>query len=333
MHDDSALPDSDRELIAARHLGKRLEEGIITGSLAGSADPLMAWLDRFKAATESRRMTYMPSPDQSAQMWQAIVERVTTPVEAGVRPPIRRQRLRSRFIRLSIAVSFMAVLALGWLITQRAAAPQLLAEASMASVIYTTDDGSIITLRPHSRLYHSGDAASTHHFRLDGEAYFDVAHDESRIFTVSSADAVVAVLGTQFVVRTWGESVEVFLKAGSVSLQHEPSGSAVVLKPGDLGRVNTLGAEIAGQGTSEDEALDWIDDELRFAQQPIAQVVDELAFHFGIVIEFPSDRLAETVSGTIILDSPRSALDQLGMATNSVGVAAGERLFRFETRP
>ncbi|MDZ4699244.1 MAG: FecR domain-containing protein [Rhodothermales bacterium] len=329
MHDDSSLPDSDRELIAARLLGKRLEEG----TTAGSSDPLVVLLDRFRTATETHRAAHLPSPDQSARLWQAIVQQVTTPAEAGARPPVRRQRTRSRFIRLSIAASLVGVLALVWLITQRAEAPELLAEAAEAAVIYTTEEGSIITMRPHSRLYRFGSVESTRQFRLDGEAYFDVVHDQSRLFTVHSADAVVAVLGTQFVVRTWGESVEVFLKSGSVSLQHAPSGSAVVLKPGDLGRVNSLGAEVAGTGGSEEDALDWIDDELRFAQQPIARVVDELAFHFGVVIEFPSERLAETISGTIILDSPRSALDQLGAATNSVGIQAGAQVYRFETRP
>ncbi len=334
MHDDSSLPDSDSDLIAARHLGKRLEEGAPTGSPTGSLDPLVVVLDRFRAATETHRAMHAPSADQSARMWQAIVEQVTTTAEGVARPPIRRQRLRSRFLRLSIAASFIAVLALGWLITRRAAAPQLLAEATEASLVYTTDEGSIITLRPHSRLYQSrAQEDSPHLFTLEGEAYFDVVRDESRTFMVFSSDATIAVLGTQFVVRTWGESVEVFLKSGSVSLSHRRSGSAVVLKPGDLGRVNSLGAEVAGHGGSEDEALDWIDDELRFAQQPIAQVVDELAFHFGIVIEFPSDRQAETVSGTIILDSLQSALEQLGIATNSVGVQAGERSYRFETRP
>ncbi len=327
MHDDSSLPDSDRDMIAAHHLGKRLDEG----TLASSSDPLVTLLDRYKAATDSRRDR--PTPDQSARMWQAVVTHVMTPAEAGARPPIRRQRLRSRFFRLSIAASFLLVVALGWLITRRAQAPHILAEAAEAPAIYTTAEGSIITLRPHSRLYHSGAQDSPHQFTLEGEAYFDVVRDESRTFMVSSSEAVIAVLGTQFVVRTWGESVEVFLKSGSVSLQHRPSGSAVVLKPGDLGRVNSLGAEIAGHGGSEEEALDWIDDELRFTRQPLAHVVDELEFHFGIVIEFPSDRLAETVSGTIILDSLPSALDQLGMATNSNRVDAGARRYRFESRP
>ncbi|MEZ4700567.1 MAG: FecR domain-containing protein [Rhodothermales bacterium] len=325
---DLPLPENDRDLQAARQLGKRLEEGATDGAL----DSLFEVLDAHKEAHRAVQADALPTPEISARMWQAIVEQVTATPSATARPPVPRQRLRSTFTRVSILASFLAVVALGWLILTRSNAPELLAEAVSDPVVYTTTEGSIITLRPHSKLFLLAALESEQRYQLDGEAYFDVVRDESRTFNVASGNALVSVLGTQFVVRNWGDDVEVFLKTGSVSLRHASSSSAVVLKPGELGRVNRQGAEIATASGSEEEALDWIDDELRFVQQPISRVVDELAFHFGIVIEFPQDRLAETISGTIILDSPRSALDQLGIATNSAGVQTGSRTYRFETR-
>lgn len=323
------LPEDDPDLRAARQLGFRLDGTADTSE----NDPLLDILDRVRARNRVADDTLLPDADQSAMMWEAVVTHVAATPHAGPRPAVRHQRLRSTFTRISIAASFAAVLILSWLVLRQNNDPVLLAEATDRLLAHTTEEGSVITLRPHSRLYLETAHETEQHYRLEGEAYFDVVRNESRVFRVTAGDATVTVLGTRFSVTSRGVGVDVFLRSGSITLQHNLSQQTVVLKPGDLGRVNSLGAEVSSEAGAEDEALDWIDNELRFSRQPISQVVEELAFHFGIAIDFPSDRLSETISGTIVLDTLQRALDQLGIVTGSQGAPDGDGRFRFERSP
>ena len=78
---------------------------------------------------------------------------------------------------------------------------------------------------------------------LDGEAYFTVAPDKKKPFTVVSTHASVSVLGTQFNFRAYPDEqdVQTTLVSGSVIMQSEKYKQQVKLVPGEQGvlEVNT----------------------------------------------------------------------------------------------
>jgi transmembrane sensor len=51
-----------------------------------------------------------------------------------------------------------------------------------------------------------------------GRAYFEVAHDASRPFTVAASDSLTTALGTRFVVQDLGEKAVITLAEGSVAI-------------------------------------------------------------------------------------------------------------------
>src|SRR5690606_37889089 len=66
---------------------------------------------------------------------------------------------------------------------------------------------------------------------LDGEAFFDVAHDPDKPFIVHTSSIQIKVLGTSFNVRSYAEdnTIETTLVQGKVRIEHpdqagEPSG-------------------------------------------------------------------------------------------------------------
>ena len=69
--------------------------------------------------------------------------------------------------------------------------------------------------------------------RIDGEAYFDVAHDEAHPFVVKTENLSVRVLGTAFNVRAHAADplTEVVLERGSVRLQTPEGYNLVRLHP------------------------------------------------------------------------------------------------------
>lgn len=134
--------------------------------------------------------------------------------------PARRARLRTRTWARIGAV--LGVVTLGGaavtLLLDRAPSPD-----APAPVVASTQAGQSKTLRlaDGSTLALAGatrvETPDARTVRLDGEAYFDVAHDPARPFEVSSGDVTVTVLGTAFNVRAYaGRPVEVAVERGRV---------------------------------------------------------------------------------------------------------------------
>src|SRR5437762_10562191 len=89
----------------------------------------------------------------------------------------------------------------------------------------TLPDSSKVTLNTETRLeIPASFGRRTRDVYLDGEAYFEVAHDHKRPFRVHAGSAVTEVLGTKFGVRAReGESaVQVAVAEGRVALSSPP---------------------------------------------------------------------------------------------------------------
>lgn len=110
-----------------------------------------------------------------------------------------------------------------------------------------------------------------------GEAYFEVAHDQSRPFIVHAGDRTITVLGTKFSVWREGDRVNVSVVEGRVrvddtSARAEP---AVVTK-GDVVVAHGASNLIARKSVDEvNTALSWRQGVLRFDQSTLADAAAE----------------------------------------------------------
>ncbi len=224
----------------------------------------------------------------------------------------------------AVAVAAVAVVALLML---RLPARSVVAESGSISVVYDAPDGTVITLRPHSQLVRDGERS----YVLEGEAYFDVARDESRPFTVAADDGVVEVLGTRFSVSGWGPTVRVFVDEGRVRFRGVVTGHAVELVEGE-GSELVDGSPVLDAGFGRAAALDWMDGALVLDSQPLGEVVAELRQHFGLHIEFPPELEANRLSGRILLPDAEQALRDLGIVVGGEFVRTGPDTFRFERK-
>lgn len=109
--------------------------------------------------------------------------------------------------------------------------------AQQTNVEQLLPDGSVVTLHAGAQLtYPETFEGGTRQVELSGEAYFVVAHDKSKPFIVSSGDARIEVLGTQFNVNTQATSktMEVVLTSGKVSVYYSKTPKDnVLLAPGE----------------------------------------------------------------------------------------------------
>lgn len=99
----------------------------------------------------------------------------------------------------------------------------------------TLSDGSRITLREESKLiFPLAFKASKRTVHLVGEAYMQIAHDDSKRFVTLTDKLNVSVLGTQFLVSAYPNRVDqsVLLVSGKVEVEPQ-KGKKVILKPNE----------------------------------------------------------------------------------------------------
>jgi transmembrane sensor len=161
-------------------------------------------------------------------------------------------------------------------------------------------DGTSVMLGVASTLrYPAAFDAATCAVALEGEAYFQVVHNERRPFTVRAGAAVAQDLGTEFVVRAYPQDsvARVVVRDGRVGLRAAGSGDAMerVVGPGQLGRVAPGRVAVVEPA---DTALyfAWTDGRLVFDRTPLRDALPELSRWFDL--DF---RLADTALGSVPL--------------------------------
>ncbi|HEX6535954.1 MAG TPA: FecR domain-containing protein [Gemmatimonadaceae bacterium] len=158
-------------------------------------------------------------------------------------------------------------------------------------------DGTRVMLGPESRLRVPADfGAARRVVDLEGEGYFEVAHDARRPFMVRTRSAVAEDLGTTFVVRAYpGDSVaEVAVAEGKVALRARSDGSArgVALTRGQVGSAAASGLISVDTGADLAPYLGWTTGSLTFRKAPLDDVRRALERWYDVRIELSDSSLA-----------------------------------------
>lgn len=159
-------------------------------------------------------------------------------------------------------------------------------------------DGTHVVLAAASTLRVPEDFnATTRRVELDGEAYFVVAHDAAKPFSVHAARAVTQVLGTEFSVRAYADEpgVDVLVRSGRVALRGDeaPSTSGTVLTRGQAGHLDSTGQTSVRDGVDVALALAWTDGRLAFDRTPMREVLPRLERWYDLTIQLADSSLGE----------------------------------------
>jgi transmembrane sensor len=139
-------------------------------------------------------------------------------------------------------------------------------------------DGSRITLGPSSTLRPTWRLARRAYVLQAGEAFFAVAHDASRPFTVAAGETKVRVLGTRFDVnRSPGERVRVEVEQGLVEVSRDTASGASIARvaAGQGALSDTLGVRTNSLKNSL-QAGAWRRGRLEYADARLDDVVADL---------------------------------------------------------
>lgn len=158
---------------------------------------------------------------------------------------------------------------------------------------------------------------------LDGEAIFEVSHDKSHPFVVSTRNVDVEVLGTVFNLSAYNDDdcINTVLVEGGVVLKY--GGNALLgrqssqLNPGMLASYNTQTSSLNKQQINTQLYTSWRDGYLVIEQQPLGDIAKKIARYYDVEVVFDDPALArETFSGN--LDLQNSAFDVLQVVAEIV---------------
>jgi transmembrane sensor len=248
--------------------------------------------------------TAAPTGIDAHAVWSRI-DAVTRPVEAA---PVR---MVPGWLRYAAAAT---VLIAGMLLLARyvSSPAPVRYEAAREMTRHVLPDGSDVVLRPHSSLVLVDAAEGSVRYRLEGEAWFQVAHGE-RIFEVATASGDIRVHGTRFNVRTWSGGTSVYLESGSVSFSNALA--SVVLEPGHVATSDGGQTPITVDRGRTEVYLAWTRGEMILDGTPVTDVLLELGQHYGVVLTAPDSVLRTPVSGRFVLGDLDRTLDALSLTT------------------
>lgn len=159
-----------------------------------------------------------------------------------------------------------------------------------------------------------------------GEAYFDVAHEQRRPFTVRAAGSMTRVLGTAFDLDVTRHDVRLSVYRGKVRFGGTDARAASVDVPAGWRSRYSNGVARAPtrfDATQQDWRQDWLDTD----DMELEELVDALNRRGGPLVAQPPAALANIpLSGRFKLDNPRQLLDAIGAAYGFNVVPDGNRL-------
>ena len=157
-------------------------------------------------------------------------------------------------------------------------------------------DGTHVILGVASMLRFPATFDTTRDVQLEGEAYFDVAHDARKTFAVHTARAVARDIGTKFSVRAFAHAPDVSIAVadGAVSLKAPASPSdSILLTRSDVGRLQANGRLTSQHNADLTPYLGWTEGKLAFDNAPMREVVARLNVWYDADVQLGDSTLAD----------------------------------------
>ena len=182
-------------------------------------------------------------------------------------------------------------------------------------------DGSKVILNAESKItYDDSFGLTNRRLYLQGEAFFEVARNESLPFTVISENLVTRALGTSFNVRDYGDeaTASIALSTGIVRVKRASKSvndEKITLKPNEQIVLHKVSQEWSKLTFSRDKVLSWKDNIIYFNDILLSDIIKVLERWYDVNIEIQGEGLEKLEfkgTGTFEQKSLENVLESLG---------------------
>jgi transmembrane sensor len=161
-------------------------------------------------------------------------------------------------------------------------------------------DGTKVWLNSSSSLkYPAAFIGKDRKVELSGEAYFEVAKDRTKPFTVNVNGMSVQVLGTHFNINAYSDErvIKTTLLEGSVKLSG--NGQQAMLKPGQQGAFNDQQTAFNVSEADVDDAVAWKNGFFVFNNEDIQTIMKRISRWYDVDVVFPEKFKRKNFGGTV----------------------------------
>lgn len=177
-------------------------------------------------------------------------------------------------------------------------------------------DGTSVTLNKGATLeYPSSFKGNKRNVKLNGEAWFEVKHDDAKPFIIISHNVRVEVLGTSFYVNTnaANNTMEVILNSGSVAVYFDDhKENSIFLSPGEKAKIIPGQQKMEKDINTDQNYRSWMTQRFIYNNTPLVTIVADLnkVYHANLRIATPVISYC-LVTATFDHQSPESILHVL----------------------
>lgn len=220
--------------------------------------------------------------------FQLIEQRIETDESVGKNP----FRIYKKWIGWAVAVVIILLLPLGgywWGLQDQ---QQLLSDISLETAMGARTkvylpDSTLVWLNTGSHLtYSTGYGIKNRKITLQGEALFDVRHNEKLPFEINAKDVDLKVLGTRFVFSDYPEddNVTVDLVRGKVFLVSHTRKEQMYLSPNERMLLDKKTGRMQKQAIDATLSGSWTQGRLFFDEVSLAEIAKELSRSYNVRI-------------------------------------------------
>ncbi|WP_461788087.1 FecR family protein [Pedobacter sp.] len=162
----------------------------------------------------------------------------------------------------------------------------------------TLSDGTKVWLNAKSSLTYPTDFAGKERIvALDGEGYFEVAHNPNKPFKVTTATQTVEVLGTHFNINAYTDEAftTTTLLEGSVKVL--AAGQQKLLTPNQQAKLKDNRIDIAN--CNAENAVDWVNNDFIFDSDPLETIMRKLSRWYNVEVSYPQNLAKLEFTGSI----------------------------------
>lgn len=244
---------------------------------------------------------------QTNTMWEALrADLEEEAVEESPATVIPMKRRRFTWIAVAAAVALLAAVGFWY------ANPGATVNGGGETLVYsvgngktmslTLPDDSRIMLNAGSKLELASDfGKTTRTVHLEGEAYFDVARDESKPFIIESfGQTQTKVLGTSFNICAYPglKNVDIDVMSGKVAFSSMASGEQVELVAEEGASCHIADGHVKMMEKEDVSGAEWRRGKLVFKGTPIVDALVILEKHYDLQFEVAPNTQGELLSAT-----------------------------------
>lgn len=151
----------------------------------------------------------------------------------------------------------------------------------------TLPDGTRVKMNAGSTLnYPTTFKEHSREVQLKGEAYFEVAQQRERPFTVRTSDQVITVLGTHFNVAAYAgpSPTKTTLTEGKVHVKETINQAGLILEPGQQALLQE--GRLSKREVKIDQELAWIHGKFNFDRKSLKEVMDDLSRWYNVDVVY-----------------------------------------------